>query len=87
MKQINLMRPDFVVICGDLVDKADDKLFADFNSIRADFELPCYCAAGNHDVQNKPTLESLRRYREKIGKDYYTIEHKGYTFVIANTQL
>lgn len=87
VKQINAMRPDFVVICGDLVQTSNDKSFADFNSIRAGFKLPCYCAAGNHDVKNEPTLESLNRYREKIGKDYYSVEHKGYTLVIANTQL
>lgn len=85
--QINQMKPDFVVICGDLVDKANEKSWVDFNRIKAGFKIPCHCAAGNHDVGNRPTKESLRRYREKIGKDYYTVEHKGYTFVIANTQL
>lgn len=87
VKQINAMKPDFVVICGDLVQTANDKSFADFKSIKAGFKLPCHCAAGNHDVGNKPTVESLKRYRETIGKDYYSFENKGYTFVIANTQL
>ena len=87
VKQINAMKPDFVVICGDLVQKSDDKSFADFNAIREGFALPCYCAAGNHDVENAPTVETLQRYREKIGKDYYTVEHKGYTIAVANTQL
>ena len=85
--QINRMKPDFVVICGDLVGKANEKSWADFKRIKAGFKIPCHCAAGNNDVGNKPTAESLRLYREIIGKDYYTIEHKGYTFVIANTQL
>jgi serine/threonine-protein phosphatase CPPED1 len=87
VKQINAMKPDFVVICGDLVQTANDKSFKDFNRIRAGFKLPCHCAAGNHDVANKPTPESLRRYREQIGKDYYSVKHKGYTLVVANTQL
>ena len=87
VKQINEMLPDFVVICGDLVQTANDESIADFNEIRAKFTLPCYCAPGNHDVGNKPTEESLKRYREKIGEDYYSIEHKGYTIVIANSQL
>ncbi len=87
VEQINAMAPDFVVICGDLVDKADDRSFADFNAIRDGFVMPCYCAAGNHDVENEPTAESLERYREKIGKDYYAVEHKGYTVAVANTQL
>jgi 3',5'-cyclic AMP phosphodiesterase CpdA len=85
--QINALKPDFVVICGDLVNKANKKTFADFNSIKAGFKLPCYCAAGNHDIENEPTPESLKLYREKVGKDYYTVEHKGYTLVVANSQL
>lgn len=87
VKQINAMPVDFVVICGDLVQKADEKSFADFNSIRSGFTLPCYCAAGNHDIGNVPTAASLKNYRETIGEDYYSIEHKGYTIVVANTQL
>ena len=38
-------------------------------------------------VGNKPTAASLKRYRDVIGKDYYSFEHKGYTFVVTNTQL
>lgn len=87
VKQINVLKPDFVVICGDLVNTANEKSFADFNSIKAGFNMPCHCAPGNHDVLNQPTAESMRRYRETIGKDYYSFEHKGYTFVVANTQL
>ncbi|MEN8774938.1 MAG: metallophosphoesterase [Akkermansiaceae bacterium] len=85
--QINAMAPDFVLICGDLVGKANEKSFADFNRIKSGFTIPCHCAAGNHDVGNKPTTDSLENYRKQIGKDYFTLQHKGYTFVIANTQL
>ena len=85
VKQINALKPDFVVICGDLVDKADDRSFADFKNIKAGLVVPCYCAAGNHDIGNKPKEESLEHYRHVVGKDYYSFEHKGYTFVVANT--
>lgn len=87
VEQMNRMKPDFVVICGDLVQKANEKSWVDFSRIKAGFKIPCYCAAGNHDVENKPTAVSLQRYREKVGKDYYAVEHKGFTFIIANTQL
>lgn len=86
--QINALEPDFVVICGDLVNETnDDQAFAEFNAIRARFSIPCYCAPGNHDVGNQPTEQSLERYRNLIGRDYYAFDHKGYTFAIANTQL
>lgn len=85
--QINKMAPDLVVICGDLVDRADDKSFADFKRIRAGFRVPCHVASGNHDVGNVPTAASLARYRAEIGDDYFTVEYKGYSFLIVNTQL
>jgi 3',5'-cyclic AMP phosphodiesterase CpdA len=87
VKQINFLKPDFVVICGDLVSQPDDQSFTDFNRIKNELVVPCYCVVGNHDVGNKPTYASLERYRKVIGKDYYSFEHKGYTFVMVNTQL
>lgn len=87
VKQINAIKPDMVFICGDLVNKADDKSFKDFNDIKSGFMIPCHCAAGNHDVENKPNIASLMRYRQQIGKDYYTVKHKSFSFIITNTQL
>jgi predicted phosphodiesterase len=86
--QINALKPDFVLICGDLINKAaDGQSWIDFKRIKSGFKIPCHCAAGNHDVENKPTAKSLKIYREEIGADYYSIDHKGFTFVVVNTQL
>jgi len=87
VRRINSLKPDFVVICGDLVDNFNDQSVADFNEIKSGLTMPCYCAPGNHDVGNTPTVSRLERYRQAIGKDYFSFAHKGYTFVIANTQL
>lgn len=87
VKHINSINPDLVIVCGDLVNESTNDSFADFQEIRSTLTVPCYVAPGNHDVGNDPTAESLRRYRERIGEDYYSFEHKGYTFVITNTQL
>src|SRR4051812_23703651 len=63
VKQINELHPDFVVICGDLVNRSDRASFDDFNSIKRKFTVPCYCAPGNHDVGNSPTRQLLNQYR------------------------
>ena len=34
VKQINKLKPDFVVICGDLVSTPNDKSFTDFKKIK-----------------------------------------------------
>ncbi|MFC1555243.1 metallophosphoesterase, partial [candidate division KSB1 bacterium] len=87
VKQINELNPDFVIICGDLIMDPDEKSYADFLSIKEGFNMPCYCVPGNHDVGDMPTPESLKYYRETVGDDYFTIDHKGYSFVLVNTQL
>ena len=86
-KQINELSPEFVVICGDLVNAASEKSFGDFNSTKARLKMPCYCAPGNHDISNNPNTNTLERYRKLIGKDYYSFEHKGCAFVVVNSQI
>jgi predicted MPP superfamily phosphohydrolase len=87
VRLINALKVDLVVICGDLVDNFDDRSIADFKEIEAGLTMPCYPAPGNHDVGNTPTVASLNHYRQVMGEDYFSVEHKGYTFVMANTSL
>ncbi|MCK5700113.1 MAG: metallophosphoesterase [Cyclobacteriaceae bacterium] len=87
VKQINEINPDFAVICGDLVNNASDSSYFDFKRIMKGFQVPCYPAPGNHDVGNIPNDTTLNYYRKTIGKDYYTFQNKGYSFIVTNTQL
>ena len=87
VKQINELKPDFVVICGDLVNHANDSSYSDFQNIKDGFNMPCYVASGNHDVGNIPNDSTLSFYRKKMGKDYYEFHNKGYSFIVTNTQL
>lgn len=85
--QINELNPDFVLICGDLVHHASDTSYRDFKRILSGLKMMRYPLPGNHDVENVPTKESLAYFRKVIGKDYTSFEHKGYAFVLTNTQL
>lgn len=87
VEQINILDPDFVIICGDLVDIPNDSSFSDFIMIMESFNMPCYSAPGNHDVGNIPNDTTLSYYRNIIGNDYYEFQHKGYAFIVTNTQL
>jgi 3',5'-cyclic AMP phosphodiesterase CpdA len=86
VEQVNTLNPDFVVICGDLVNNtANEPDIEVFKTIRSQFNMPCYCVPGNHDIgQGKPP-KGLEVYRRLIGKDYFTVEHKGFRFVFTNT--
>jgi 3',5'-cyclic AMP phosphodiesterase CpdA len=77
---INRLRPAFVVICGDLINKGGDAAqLAEYKRITAkiDPSIPVYAVAGNHDVENQPTPESIAAYRRNIGPDYYSFQRSG----------
>lgn len=88
VRELNRLRPDFVVICGDLIHERDDvEAMADFKAIKAGLKMPCYCVPGNHDVHNEPNARTLSRYRALNGADRFSIEHKGHVLVGVNSQL
>jgi len=86
----NHLRPAFVVICGDLINKPGDPgQVAAFLQIagRLDHQIPLHLGPGNHDVENTPTPDSLKRYRQCFGPDWYAFYHGGCRFVVINTTL
>ena len=87
---VNRLRPAFVVITGDLVNKwGDAGQIAEFKRIsgRIDKSIPVYNAPGNHDVANLPTPALLDSYRRNIGPDYYTFRHKNLVGVVLNSTI
>lgn len=74
---INRLRPSFVVVCGDLVNKTGDpEQIEVYKRIVKNIEagVPVYNVPGNHDVGNQPTSEQLAGYRQAFGDDYYTFD-------------
>jgi serine/threonine-protein phosphatase CPPED1 len=72
---VNRLKPGFVVILGDLVNKAGDPdQIGEFKRITAklDPSIPVYLLPGNHDLGNEPTPETLAAFRRNLGRDYYS---------------
>ena len=87
---INRLRPAFVVICGDLINKGGDAAqLAEYKRITAkiDPSIPAYAVAGNHDVENQPTPESIAAYRRNIGPDYYSFQRSGIYGIVLDSSL
>ena len=87
---VNRLRPAFVVITGDLVHKPGDAAqIAEYRRIVAkiDRSIPVYNIAGNHDVENAPTPESLAAYARIFGPDRYTFRHDGLVGIVLNSSL
>ena len=88
--EANRLRPDFVVMCGDMVNDSDDEeqlgeLFRITGEL--DPSIPMHWVAGNHDVGNELTTESLATYRRRFGADNYVFDHGGSTFVVLNSNV
>ena len=87
---INRLKPKFVVITGDLVNKPGDAAqIAEYLRICStiDPSVKVYHVAGNHDVGNEPTKESLDAYRRRIGRDYYSFQEGDFVGIVLNSQL
>ncbi|MEZ5303722.1 MAG: metallophosphoesterase [Verrucomicrobiales bacterium] len=100
---VNRIKPDFAIVCGDLIQAENDPelwkkpgALDGYNDLAAmywktakqiDPAIKLYNCAGNHDVSAKPTPETLAWYREKFGAPWYRFEHKGSLFVVLESNL
>ncbi|MES2125040.1 MAG: metallophosphoesterase [Gemmatimonadota bacterium] len=86
----NRLRPAFVVITGDLINKPGDSAqTAEFWRIahKLDPAIPLFNVAGNHDVGNTPTPAALERYRAAFGPDHYTFRVGDVIGIVLNSSV
>jgi 3',5'-cyclic AMP phosphodiesterase CpdA len=86
----NRLKPRFVIVCGDLVNKPGDRAqIAEYRRISAklDTSIRMYHVAGNHDVENEPNPASLALYREHFGRDYYSFREGSLYGIVLNSSL
>jgi predicted phosphodiesterase len=86
----NRLLPAFVIVTGDLINQSSNAAqAAEYKRIAAklDPRIKLFSVAGNHDVENEPTKESLARYRERMGADYYTFQIGDITGIVLNSNL
>ena len=72
VKQVNILNPDFILICGDLVNSPNKTSLSDFRKIMEPLAVQCHYAPGNHDLPLSTNTAILDRYHEFFGKDHYT---------------
>jgi serine/threonine-protein phosphatase CPPED1 len=86
----NRLRPRFVIVTGDLVNKpGDEAQIAEYERIskRLAPGIRMHHLPGNHDVGNEPSLEDLARYRKRFGPDYYSFRDGPLYGIVLNSVL
>ena len=87
---VNRLKPGFVIVLGDLVNKAgDEPQIREFLRVsgKIDPSIPVYYVAGNHDVGHEPTPESVAAYRRNIGADHYSFRAGPIYAIVLDTTL
>jgi serine/threonine-protein phosphatase CPPED1 len=90
MATVNRLKPAFVVVTGDLVNKAGDKAQTDeYLRIcgRLDPAIRLYHVAGNHDLDKDATPASVAAYAAKFGPDHFSFRHGRFAGIVLNSCL
>jgi 3',5'-cyclic AMP phosphodiesterase CpdA len=86
----NRLRPAFLIVTGDLVNKPGDAAqIAEYRRIAAglDRAIPLYNVAGNHDVENVPTPASIAAFESLFGPDHYSFQHDTLYGIVLDSSL
>ena len=89
MHKVNLLRPEFVMCVGDLIEGATnnvavlDNEFDEMASFLNILQMKFYRVPGNHDIGNNTMLEV---YKKHFGTPYYHFVYKNVLFLILSTE-
>ncbi len=100
-QKIEAMKPEFAIMGGDHVyDAASvdgtraNLVFDLYRKTQAALEMPLHHVIGNHDifgvieksgVAKSDPLYGKKIYEERVGRTYYSFEHKGHHFVVLDS--
>ena len=97
ISEANRLGPDFVVTCGDIINRwGSEEEVREALTIAAELDdgIPMCWVAGNHDVIDyydgggtHPTEATLAAYRSRFGRDCYAFQHRGVSFIVLNSSL
>lgn len=89
MRKLNLLRPEFVVSVGDLIEGyTEDEArveaeWEEFLGFIDKLQMRFFFVAGNHDLTN-PMMH--RKWRERFGPEWYSFDYKGVHFLCLSSE-
>jgi hypothetical protein len=90
MGKLNLVRPEFVVSVGDLIEGYTDdgavldREWDEIEGFVGRLQMPFFYVPGNHDMSNAVMAEE---WRSRFGPSYYHFSYKGVLFLALNSEL
>jgi 3',5'-cyclic-AMP phosphodiesterase len=101
IKSVNDLKPDFVIMGGDLIMDAlgqryslADSLYNLYSGSVKNFRMPVFNTMGNHEIYgiySKSGADTLnpeygeKMFEKRFGKSYSSFIHKGWKFMIINS--
>jgi len=92
MKKVNLLRPEFVITVGDLIEgyvKTEEEVLAQWEEFDRELRLldaPFFYVPGNHDLTSKGEADMKAIWNNRYGKLYYYFVYKDVLFLCLNAQ-
>lgn len=93
IERANWLKPEFVTVCGDLVnDNNDQDQIAEVKRIGdlLDDSIALHWVPGNHDVasdHSTPEQKYIEQYRRHFGPDYYAFSYHDARFIVINSSI
>ena len=84
IEKINDLNPDFVIMCGDLIETPANlqQIQAYKDSVsKLSPEIELYNIPGNHDLGRPAKIENIQVYQQHFGKLWYHFEYKNNLFI------
>ena len=91
IEQVNLLKPDFVICVGDLIEGYDEDAVAvnamwdEVDGQLRKLDAPFFYCGGNHDLTNDVQLEVYLKRHGVGGKSYYSFDYRGCHFVVLDS--
>ena len=88
IEQINLLRPEFIINVGDLIEGDEERAEVDrqwdsFDDRARRARAPVFYAGGNHDLLG-PVLQQA--WRQRYGSTYYHFVYRDVLFLVLDTE-
>ncbi len=88
VKEIDRLKPDFVLNVGDMIEGySEDKFevrkqYEAYKKLLEPLTMPIYPVPGNHDIWDDDAVDL---YKECIGEPYYSFDRRGVHFVMLDS--